>query len=113
MITQQQTETEKKAYELWIQNRIKQQKHSLTMTLEAFTDRFKDVAHEYGRAMEGLSPETDKKLFELYEKFFEFEQFFVGHIETSKMARNHLNDRLDKELSDPAYCADGHLRRIL
>lgn len=111
MITQ--NETEKAAYGLWIESRIKQEKHTLTLSLESFTDPVKDVIHNLH--ISGIDIQVDEALFSLMNKFLEVESFIMNHIESSDMARNSLNERMKKELEDPTYMQSDRYpqRRIL
>ena len=98
-----QNAIEKKAYDLWIENRIKQQRHGITLDFEAFTDKMKDIIHEQLRTLEGLSPETDEIIFSFMNYFLTFEMLFYLEIDNSDMARKQLNERMEAELSDPNY----------
>lgn len=109
-----QNEVEKKSYPVWINNRIKGERHSLTMTLEAFTDKMKDAFHECN--ILGYDLEMDERALLLMDAFFDFEQFAYSHIENSTMARDSLNKRMEFELAHPETANSErhvHGRRVL
>lgn len=103
-----QNAIEKKAYDRWLLNNIKKEKHAMTVHFEAFTDNMKDAFCEYGMAT-GVSEEADFLIFEFMSSLFEFESKIYEIIENSNMARKSLGARIKLELENPGQMISGRI----
>jgi hypothetical protein len=101
-------EVEKKAFEVWIKNKVEGEKRALTMGFERFTDSLKQAFCEID--VTGMDNKVDELILQFSIHFFEMEKAIQDHIDNSNMARVSLNERMKKEIENSEYLQG---RRIL